>query len=84
MAPLNLAIHFERIEYEDAALALARRLFARFDEQIESLTLTPVLEDEFALFLNGTLIRSQRQSGQPPRVADVVAALESSSGFWKR
>ncbi len=84
MAPLNLAIHFERIEYEDAALALARRLFARFDEQIESLTLTPVLEDEFALFLNGTLIRSQRQSGQPPRVADVVAIIESSSGFWKR
>ncbi len=77
MAPLNLAIHFERIEYEDAALALARRLFARFDEQIESLTLTPVLEDEFALFLNGTLIRSQRQSGRPPRVADVVAALEA-------
>ncbi len=77
MVPLNLAIHFERIEYEDAALALARRLFARFDEQIESLTLTPVLEDEFALFLNGTLIRSQRQSGRPPRVADVVAALEA-------
>ncbi len=77
MAPLNIAIYFERIEYEDAALALARRLFARFDERIESLTLAPVTEEEFALFLNGTLIRSQRQSGLPPRVADVVAALES-------
>ncbi len=77
MAPLNIAIYFERIEYEDAALALARRLFARFDERIESLTLAPVMEEEFALFLNGTLIRSQRQSGLPPRVADVVAALES-------
>jgi len=76
MAPLNFAIHFERIAYEDVALALARRLFARFDERIDSLTLTPVPEDEFALFLNGTLIRSQRQSGQPPRVTDVVAALE--------
>lgn len=77
MAPLNIAIYFERIEYEDAALALARRLFARFDERIESLTLAPVTEEEFALFLNGTLIRSQRQSGLPPRVADVVAALEA-------
>jgi len=77
MAPLNIAIYFERIEYEDAALALARRLFARFDERIESLTLAPVTEEEFALFLNGTLIRSQRQSGLPPRVADIVAALES-------
>lgn len=77
MAPLNIAIYFERIEYEDAALALARRLFARFDERIKSLTLAPVTEEEFALFLNGTLIRSQRQSGLPPRVADVVAALES-------
>ncbi len=77
MAPLNIAIYFERIEYEDAALALARRLFARFDERIESLTLAPVTEEEFALFLNGALIRSQRQSGLPPRVADVVAALES-------
>ncbi len=77
MAPLNIAIYFERIEYEDAALALARRLFARFDERIQSLTLAPVMEEEFALFLNGTLIRSQRQSGLPPRVADVVAALES-------
>ncbi len=77
MASLNIAIYFERIEYEDAALALARRLFARFDERIQSLTLAPVMEEEFALFLNGTLIRSQRQSGLPPRVADVVAALES-------
>jgi predicted Rdx family selenoprotein len=80
MAPLNLVIHFEPIEYEDAALALARRLFARFDERIDALTLAPIAEDEFALFLNGILVRSQRQSGQPPRVADVVAILESSHG----
>lgn len=77
MTPLNLVIHFEPIEYEDAALALARRLFARFDERIDSLTLAPTAEHEFALFLNGVLIRSQHQSGHPPRVADVVAALES-------
>ncbi len=75
MTALNLVIHFEPTAYEDAALALARRLFARFDERIETLTLAPVAEDEFALFLNGALVHSQRESGSPPRVADVVALL---------
>ena len=75
MTPLNFVIEFEPVEYEDVALALARRLFARFDERIDSLTLAPIAEDEFALFLNGTLVHSQRQSGQAPRVADVVAIL---------
>ena len=75
MKPLTFVITFEPVEYEDVALALARRLFARFDERINSLTLTPVAEDEFALFLNGELIHSKQQSGDPPRVADVVAML---------
>lgn len=73
--PLAFTIRFERVAYEDAALALARRLFAQFDERIESLALVPVDDDEFALFLGDTLIRSQRETGQPPRVADVRAAL---------
>jgi hypothetical protein len=75
MAPLNLVIAFEREGYEDAALALARRLFARFDERIDSLTLAPVAEDEFALYLNGSLVRSLRESGEAPRVADIIAIL---------
>jgi hypothetical protein len=75
MPPLNFVIQFERVEYEDAALALARRLFARFDERIDSLTLVPIAEDDFALYLNGALVRSQRVSGEAPRVADVLALL---------
>ena len=75
MPPLNLVIEFERELYEDAALALARRLFARFDERIDSLTLVPIVADDFALYLNGALVRSQRASGEAPRVADVLALL---------
>ena len=45
MAPLQFVIQFERELYEDAALALARRLFARFDERIDSLTLVPIPEE---------------------------------------
>jgi predicted Rdx family selenoprotein len=59
--------------FVDAALALARRLFAYFDEAIDSLALIPVSEDEFDLFLDGRLINSFQQSGRPPRVSDVAA-----------
>jgi hypothetical protein len=75
MPPLNFVIEFERELYEDVALALARRLFARFDERIDSLTLVPIQADDFVLYLNGTLIRSQRDSGEAPRVADVLAII---------
>lgn len=78
MARLDFVIHYHP-DYEDAALALARRLFARFDEAIESLALTPVADDEFALFLGGQLIHSQRESGRAPLVADLLAALHADS-----
>lgn len=71
MARLDFVIRYH-MTYEDEALALARRLFARFDEAIDTLALTPVAEDDFALSLNGRLVRSQRQSGSAPRVADVI------------
>jgi hypothetical protein len=61
---------------EDEALALARRLFAHFDEAIDSLTLVPVDGDEFALLLDGRLIHSCLESGRAPRLADVVATAE--------
>ena len=57
--------------FEDEALALARRLFAYFDEAIDSLSLIPVSENEFALFLDGRLIHSYRESGRAPRLADL-------------
>jgi predicted Rdx family selenoprotein len=62
--------------FEDEALALARRLFAHFDEAIDSLTLVPVDSDEFALLLDGRLIHSRVQSGRAPRVADVVTSAD--------
>ena len=61
---------------EDEALALARRLFAHFDEAIDSLVLMPVVDDDFSLSLNGQLVHSQRASGTAPRAADIVAACQ--------
>jgi predicted Rdx family selenoprotein len=64
---------------EDEALALARRLFAHFDEAIDSLTLVPTSDDEFSLSLNGRLVHSRRESGRAPRLADVIAAGEAAA-----
>ncbi len=74
MARLDLVIQYHR-DFEDEALGLARRLFARFDEAIDTLALAPVTEEDFALFLNGRLIHSRRASGAAPRVADLLAAM---------
>lgn len=60
--------------FEDQALALARRLFAVYDEAIESLALLPV-DDDFTLALNGTIVASQCRDGRAPTVADVRAIL---------
>ncbi len=79
MGRLDLAIRYAPA-YEDEALSLARRLFAQFDEAIDSLVLMPVTEDDFSLTLNGQLVHSQRQSGSAPRVADIVAVFQAGSG----
>ena len=63
---------------EEEALALARRLFAHFDEAIDSLTLVPTQDDELALSLNGRLVHSRAESGRPPRLADVLALSEGA------
>ncbi|MDP9373548.1 MAG: hypothetical protein M3Q65_14075 [Chloroflexota bacterium] len=77
--PLDIVIHYN-VErgFEEPALALARRLFAQFDEAIDSLALTPVAGDDedFAMQLNGRLVRSRRQSGRSPQVADIRVVLE--------
>jgi predicted Rdx family selenoprotein len=67
--------------FEDEALALARRLFAYFDEAIDSLALIPVGEDEFDLFLNGCLIHSYRKSGRAPRLADLPGRSVGAPAF---
>jgi predicted Rdx family selenoprotein len=74
VARLDLTIRYHPI-FEDEALGLARRLFARFDEAIDSLTLTPVDDNDFALLLNDRLIHSHHASGNAPRVADLLDAL---------
>jgi len=75
MMRLNLVVRYH-MRYEDEALGLARRLFARFDEAIDSLVLMPVTQDDFSLSLNGRVLHSQDQSGSAPRVANVVAACD--------
>lgn len=62
-------------DFEDAALALARRIFAHFDEAIDSLVLAPVGDEDLALHLDGDLVHSASQSGRLPLVADLRAAL---------
>lgn len=61
--------------FEDAALALARRVFAHYDEAIESLVLVPVSNEDLALHLDGLLVHSASQSGRLPLVADLRTAL---------
>jgi predicted Rdx family selenoprotein len=75
---VDLVIRYHMV-YEDEALGLARRLFARFDEAIDSLVLMPVAEDEFALSLDGQLVHSQRQSGTAPRAADIVVTRDGQA-----
>jgi hypothetical protein len=73
---MDLAIHYNPARgFEDEALALARRLFAHFDERIDSLALIPVEDEDLDLVLDGVIVRSLSQSGQLPRVADVLASV---------
>jgi hypothetical protein len=64
--------------FEEDALGLARRLFAHFDEAIDTLSLIPVADAEFALFLDGQLVHSLRHSGRAPRLSDVAQTLASA------
>ena len=59
--------------FEEAALALARRLFAEFDEAIGSLALVPVDDEDLGLDFEGREIHSASRSGRLPRVADLLA-----------
>ncbi|MFL5802269.1 MAG: Rdx family protein [Roseiflexaceae bacterium] len=72
MLPIEFSIRYSAADgYEDAALALARRLFAVYDTGIDSLSLIPGGEERFALYFNGRLVTSQQRDGRLPTVADV-------------
>jgi hypothetical protein len=74
---VQFVIHYGRdAAFEDEALALARRLFAQFDEAIDALSLIPIGEPELDLYLDGRLVHSYCQSGRAPRLADVARVLQ--------
>jgi predicted Rdx family selenoprotein len=79
---MHLIIHFNAdLGDEDEALALARRLFAHFDQEIGSLALVPVDADELDLYLDGRLVHARSRSGRAPRLADVLALLADGGGL---
>jgi predicted Rdx family selenoprotein len=78
---VHFVIHYRDVPpFEDEALALARRLFASFDEAIDSLTLVPGDGDELDLYLDGNLVHSYRQSGRAPRVSDLPGPWRDMRG----
>lgn len=75
---MHFVIHYGvTAGFEDEALALARRLFAHYDEAIDSLALIPIVEDDFDLILNGRTIASLHESGRAPRLADLIGSTEA-------
>jgi hypothetical protein len=72
MIPIEFSIHYSRQDDDQqAALALARRLFAEYDTGIDTLSLVPTEEAGVALYFNGRLLISQQRDGRAPMVADV-------------
>jgi predicted Rdx family selenoprotein len=57
--------------FEEAALVFARRLFATFDEEIASLALVPVEDEDLAVYLDGRLVHSASETGRLPRLTDL-------------
>ena len=77
---MNIVVHYNAERgFEEAALMLARRLFAEFDEAIESLALIPVADEDLDLHLNGRLVHSASQRGRLPRVADLLAIPDAAA-----
>ena len=66
--------------HEQAALALARRLFAVYDTGIDALMLIPDEAEDFTLSFNGDVVTSLQRDGREPTVAD-VRALFSRAGI---
>jgi D-serine deaminase-like pyridoxal phosphate-dependent protein len=81
MSAIDIVIRYPATEAdEEIALALARRLFARLDEAIDSLVLAPGEAEALIVHLNGQLAYDARAAGRGPRVADVLALLPNPAG----
>jgi predicted Rdx family selenoprotein len=59
---------------EEAALLLARRLFAELDVRIGALTLLPEPGADYAVWLDGEQVHSMEHSGREPS-AQAIAQL---------
>jgi hypothetical protein len=81
MPRIAFSIHYSVARgYEQAALGLARRLFAVYDTGIDALMLIPAEDEDFTLYFNGQAIASLQRDGREPMVAD-VRALFSREGI---
>lgn len=73
---VELVVHYNEGRYEEAALLLARRLFNELDVRIQALTLVPVPEAEFDVWLDGELVHSTRDAGEEPSAARTVMVAQ--------
>jgi predicted Rdx family selenoprotein len=64
-ATVDFVIHYDPTQ-EEAALLLARRLFAELDLRIESMTLVPEAGSDFDLWLDGERVHSTDAAGREP------------------
>ena len=74
-ATVDFVIHYDPSQ-EEAALLLARRLFAELDLRIESMTLIPEDGADFDLWLDGELVHSTRAA---ELARDLIAREENTS-----
>ena len=84
-ATVDFVIHYDPAQ-EEAALLLARRLFAELDLRIESMTLIPIEGSDFDLWLDGALVHSTSAAGREPSaqqaagLARAIIAREENTG----
>jgi len=84
-ATVDFVIHYDPTQ-EEAALLLARRLFAELDLRIESMTLIPLPGSDFDLWLDGQLVHSTGAAGREPsaqqaaRLARAIIEREENTG----
>ena len=84
-ATVDFVIHYDPGQ-EEAALLLARRLFAELDLRIESMTLVPQPGSDFDLWLDGELVHSTAAAGREPsaqqaaRLARAIIEREENTG----